>query len=141
MAKARVRHVADSRALHVLLTSPDGAVAKDLFRRGVKVQNKAKKNLQRDPRRVNTGNLRSRIHVQLITIGGVPVVRVGTNVFYAVFVHDGTGIYGPKGVPIRPRVAKVLSWKTRGGRRVFARQVKGMKPNPFLKNAVSAARD
>lgn len=138
---AHVRHVADPQALHALLTSPSGAVAKDLYRRGIKVQAKAKLNLQRSPRRIDTGTLRSSIQVQLLTIGGQPVVRVGTNLFYAIYVHDGTGIYGPKGVPIRPKTAKILAWRSRTGKKIFAHQVKGMKPNPFLRDAVSAAKD
>lgn len=124
-----------------MLSSPNGAVAKDLFRRGEKVKNKAKKNLEREPRRVDTGTLRSSISNQLLSIGGKPAVRVGTNVFYALFVHDGTGIYGPTGRYIYPVQAQYLSWKTKGGKRVFALRVAGMKPNPFLKDAVDAAKD
>lgn len=141
MGTARVRVVHHSIELQQLLTSSAGAIAKDLFRRGVKVQNQAKKNLERSPRRIDTGTLRSDIHVELLSMGGKPVVRVGFNVFYGIYVHDGTGIYGPKGVPIRPKTAKFLSWKSKKGNRVFARQVLGMRPNPFLKDAVSAAKD
>lgn len=138
---ATVRHIHNKQALTALLTSPNGAVAKDLFRRGKKVEAKAKLNLQRPPKRVNTGLLRSSISTQLLTLGGKPVVRVGTNVYYAIYVHDGTGIYGPKGRYIRPVNAKFLSWTTKGGKRVFALKVRGMRPNPFLKDAVMAAKD
>lgn len=124
-----------------LLSSTNGAVAKDLFRRGKKVEAKAKRNLERAPRRIDTGHLRSSIHTELLTLNGVPAVRVGTKVFYAVYVHEGTGIYGPRGTPIRPVTAKFLSWKKKGGQRIFARQVKGMKPNPFLRDALDAAKD
>lgn len=128
--------------LQAYLTSQHGPVAKDLFRRGKKVEAKAKRNLtNRAPQRVDTGLLRSSINTQLLTIGGKPAVRVGTNVFYAIYVHEGTGIYGPKGVPIRPQRAKMLSWKTKGGKRVYARQVKGMRPNRFLADAMDAAKD
>ena len=124
-----------------MLSSTTGAVAKDLFRRGKKVEAKAKKNLQRPPKRIDTGHLRSSINTQLLSSSGKPVVWVGTNVFYAIFVHDGTGVYGPRGTPIRPKRAKMLSWQQKSGKRIFARQVKGMQPNPFLKDAVSAAKD
>lgn len=124
-----------------MLTSPDGAIAKDLFRRGKKVEARAKLNLQRPPQRVDTGTLRSSISTQLLTIGGKPAVRVGTNVYYALYVHDGTGIYGPKGTYITPISAKYLSWKLKNGKRVFALRVRGMEPNPFLKDAVMAAKD
>lgn len=141
MATAGVKHVRDKQALHALLTSPTGAIAKDLFRRGKKVEAKAKLNLQRYPKRIDTGTLRSSITTQLFTLSGKPAVRVGTNVFYALYVHDGTGIYGPRGRYITPVSAKFLSWKLKGGKRVFALKVKGMPPNPFLKDAVMAARD
>lgn len=123
-----------------MLVSPTGGVAKDLFRRGKKVEARAKLNLQRHPKRVNTGLLRSSINTQLIALGGKPAVRVGTNVFYAVFVHDGTGIYGPKGTYIYPKTAKVLAWKGKGGKKMYAYRVKGMEPNHFLADAMSAAK-
>lgn len=138
---ARVTHHLDQRQLALMLTSPSGTVAKDLIRRGVKVVAKAKRNLTRNPHRVNTGTLRSSIKWELLSLGGKPVVRVGSNVFYATYVHDGTGIYGPRGTPITPRSKKVLTWKNKRGQRVFAVRVKGMRPNPFLKDAVDAARD
>lgn len=141
MSTVRIRHVRNSVALQALLSSPDGGVAKDLFRRGVKVQNQAKRNLERSPRRIDTGTLRSDIHVELITFAGKPAVRIGFNVFYGLYVHDGTGVYGPKGVPITPKSAKFLRWKSKKGKWMFARQVLGMRPNPFLKDAVDAAKD
>lgn len=141
MGTAHIRRVTNKRELQLLLTSPNGAVAKDLFRRGKKVEAKAKRNLQREPKRVDTGLLRSSIHTTLLTVGGLPAVRVGTNVFYAIYVHDGTGIYGPKGRYIYPVNAKFLSWKLKNGKRVFALRVAGMRPNPFLKDAVMAAKD
>ncbi len=141
MANANVKHKLNTQQLAAILSSPSGAVAKDLLRRGKKVETQAKKNLSRQPRRIDTGTLRSSINTQLLSLGGKPVVRVGTNLFYAVYVHDGTGIYGPKGAPITPKSAKFLSWKAKGGKRVFATVVKGMKPNPFLKDAVNAAKD
>jgi|SRR5262245_9600486 len=141
MATAHVRRIRNTRELQALLTSLNGAVAKDLFRRGKKVETRAKRNLQREPRRVDTGWLRSSIHTTLLTVGGFPAVRVGTNVYYAIYVHDGTGIYGPKGRYIYPVNAKYLSWKLKNGKRVFALRVKGMRPNPFLRDAVMAAKD
>ena len=141
MGTARVRLVRDRAALNALLTSPQGGVAKDLFRRATNVQNRAKRNLERQPRRVDTGNLRADIHVQVLTFAGKPAVRVGFNLFYGLYVHDGTGIYGPKGTPITPRSAKFLRWKSKSGKWMYARSVKGMRPNPFLADAVVAAKD
>lgn len=141
MARPRTSHKINQRELNAILSSPSGGVAKDLFRRGKKVEGAAKKNLQRPPRRVDTGLLRSSINTQLVNLGGKMAVRIGTNVFYAIYVHEGTGIYGPKGAYITPKTATYLSWKVKGGKRVFALKVKGMKPNPFLKDALKAAKD
>lgn len=138
---AKINHKVHQQTVKAILQSPSGGVAKDLFRRGKKVESAAKRNLQRPPRRINTGYLRSSIHTQLITGAGAPYVVVGTNVWYAVLVHDGTGIYGPKGTYIVPKVAKALSWRVKGGKRIFALKVKGMRPNPFLKDALPAAKD
>lgn len=138
---ARIRVVRHNRQLQAILSSPSGGVYKDIFRRAVKVQNQAKRNLERPPRRIDTGRLRSDIHVQMVIVGGLPVGRVGFNVFYGVYVHDGTGIYGPKGTPITPTRAKFLRWKKKGGKGyVYAKVVKGMRPNPFLKDALKVAK-
>jgi hypothetical protein len=80
--------------------------------------------------------------------------RVGTNVKYALYVHEGTGIYAGKG-PIRPKSARMLAWPVKnnsggGGVRrykagataqyAFAKQVKGVRGRPFLRNALEAAK-
>ena len=48
---------------------------------------------------------------------------------YAVFVHFGTGVFGPHKVPIVPTEKKALFWQ---GAKHPMRSVKGMRPNPFL---------
>jgi hypothetical protein len=131
-------------ALRALLASQRGPVVRDLLRRGLAVESQAKRNLSGEggaPKRVDTGRLRADIHVIVVYRNGEPVILVVTNVCYARWVHDGTGIYGPRHTPIRPRQAKFLRFRPRGASRyVYARQVKGMKPNPFLRNALAAAR-
>lgn len=148
---AGVRHKLDQAALHALLTSPQGGVARDMLRRGLRVETKAKQNLQSEPKRVDTGRLRASINTQAYTLDGKPVVGVGTNVKYAVYVHNGTGLYGPNAKLIVPVNRDALRWATRGrgqaakrksgkGGWTFAQSSSGMRPNPFLKNALSAAR-
>jgi hypothetical protein len=44
-------------------------------------------------------------------VGSKLVVNVGSNLYYAPWVEEGTGIYGPKGQPIVPTHAKVLAWR------------------------------
>ena len=136
----RVRLIRHPDQFHALLTSAQGGIFKDLHRRALKVQTQAKRNLEREPRRVDTGTLRSDIHIQMLTVGKVLAARIGFNVFYGVYVHDGTGIFGPKGQPITPKMSKFLRWKTKKGTVVYATSVKGMRPNPFLKDALKAAK-
>ena len=144
MAEVSYSHRVDLGAIRVLLTSPQGGVVKDLMRRGLLVETAAKRNLAGvgGPKRIHTGRLRASIGPpQLVYRNGRPAVIVGTNVNYALFVHEGTGIYGPKGRPIRPKRAKFLKFQIKGrGKFVYAKQVKGMPGNPYLVNALPAAR-
>lgn len=141
---SNITHKFDEAALKKLLTSSQGGVAKDLLRRGLKVESTAKRNLTRTPTRVNTGRLRSSIITVLYTTNGKLSVRVGTNVFYARWVHDGTGVHGPYSQYIYPRSKKVLRWRSKqyGDKNgyVWARRTVGMKPNHFLKDALPSAK-
>ena len=122
-------------ALARLLHSPDGGVARELLRRGTRVQTRAK---QLAP--VDTGRLRSSIVVILGNERGELVCRIGTNVKYAPFQHEGTGLYGPYQRPIRPKSGKVLVFTPKGSSKpIFRPRVSGVKPHPFLKNALKAA--
>lgn len=132
-----VRHRLNIPAVNAMLRSPSGGLARDMYRRGKKVEAQAKRLAPVG----KTGRLRSTITTEMVTDAGLPVARIGTNVDYAEAVHDGTGIYGPKGAPIRPKRKRVLRFTPSGASKpVFARQVKGAKPNPFLKDALPAAR-
>lgn len=51
---------------------------------------------------------------------------------YAGFVHQGTGLYGPRKTKIVPENKKALYWP---GAAHPVRSVKGMRPNPFLVRA------
>jgi hypothetical protein len=139
---AKVSHVLNPAQIAYILKSPAGPTARDLIKRGIRVQSRARRNLGGNtgsgPRRVNHGLLRASIDTQLrVDLDGL-VMRVGTGVYYSRWVHDGTGIYGPRATPIKPRRAKYMRWYNKQGKAVFARQTKGMKPNPFLKNALPA---
>lgn len=75
----------DQQALHTLLRSEQGDIAKDLARRAIQVDRAAK---QLCP--VDTGRLRSSITWELgQDIQGLLAV-IGTNVTYAPFVELGT---------------------------------------------------
>jgi HK97 gp10 family phage protein len=76
---------ANRQNLDQLINGPDGPVAKDLERRAIQVERRAKRMCP-----VDTGRLRASITHGLETSGGLSAV-VGTGVGYAVFVEFGTG--------------------------------------------------
>lgn len=67
------------------------------------------------------------------------VARYFPTAKYAIFVHEGTGIYGPLGVPIVPKKANMLYWEDSAGKH-FSKSVKGQRPNPFMPRIAAAAK-
>jgi bacteriophage HK97-gp10 putative tail-component len=127
-------------ALIALLNAPGGPVARDLYQRGLRVQNRA-----RTLAPVDTGRLRNSIIVEARTGADGPVVAIGSRLEYAIFVHEGTGLFG-SGRLIKPRNARVLRWPARSGTGarvrgafVFAKYSRGSPGRPFLTNALPAA--
>jgi hypothetical protein len=140
---ASFSHRLNSGAVQAMLKAPNGGVARELLRRGLLVETQAKRNLGGvgGPKRIDTGRLRSSIATQLVTRDGAPAVLIGTNVFYAKWIHDGTGVHGPRHTRIVPVRAKFLRFRPKGSRTfVYRRSVAGMVRNQFLKNALAAAR-
>jgi hypothetical protein len=144
-----VRHVFNDAQLRYIVSSPIGPAAKDLLKRGARVESRAKRNLAGGggrPKRIDTGHLRASIGTNLLVRPDGLAVRVGTGVHYALWVHDGTGLYGPKHTVIRPKHGKVLVYRSliygaKKGKyagKVVVTYVRGMKPNPFLKDALPA---
>lgn len=149
-----VNLILDSGEIALALRDP---VTRDLFRRATAVANRAKILCP-----VDRGQLRQSITVALGTagLGSDPVAVIGSRLEYAIYVHEGTGIYG-SGSMIRPKSGKFLVWEARGttSRRksrvpgrgftttraqvgsplIFARQVRGMPGRPFLRDALPAA--
>lgn len=140
--------VLDSSALKTLLSGPSGPVARDIMVRTNRVLNKARTLCP-----VDEGRLRSSLASEMRVEGDNVIGRVGTNVEYALWVHEGTGIYAGKGY-ITPKNARVLAWpvknNTGSGRRrykggataqyAFAKKVKGIPGRPFLRDALDAGR-
>lgn len=116
-----------------LLRSPAGPVAKNMLTRGRRVRDAARRNVNS-----RTGALASSIEVSIDTSGGVTGARIGTSLFYAKYVHDGTGIYGPSGQPIRPRSKKVLQFDGSRGE-TFTPYSRGQRGTKFLERALRAA--
>lgn len=52
----------------------------------------------------------------------------------ALWVQQGTGLFGPQHRPIVPRRSRVLRWpdRRRGSGFVYAKSVAGQEPNPFM---------
>jgi hypothetical protein len=99
----------DQAAINLLLKSPQGAVAQDLIKRGTRVQNRAKNNLRgagaAGLRAFDTGALTNSITKEVLTESSGPVVRVGTNVYYALWIHEGTR----RGLRPRPYLREALT--------------------------------
>lgn len=55
---------------------------------GLHLEGEAKDELENDPRRIDTGNLRNSISHAVDS--GEPAVYIGTNVEYGIYVHEGT---------------------------------------------------
>lgn len=73
------------------LFSRKSGVHRNSLRIGTKIANNAKVQLGRSPKRIDTGRLRASIKVSSFSgKSGFAGVRVGTNVEYAPYVHDGT---------------------------------------------------
>lgn len=94
---------------------------------GMFLQGEAGDELENSPRRVDTGRLKLSVNYRVVQDGEESVLYVGTNTRYAVYVHEGTGIYHPQG--------RQTPWIYRDERGAF-HQTRGMKPNRFLKNAI-----
>lgn len=126
-----VRIEINGSALNRLLRSPTGPVARDMLRRGQRVQTAAR-------RRINsrTGQLARSIEVSIVIADGAAGARIGTDLYYARFVHDGTGIYGPSRRPIKPTRRRALAF----GNGVVVASSSGQRGTHFLRNALRAAR-
>ncbi|QGJ95812.1 tail completion or Neck1 protein [Gordonia phage EMoore] len=125
-----------------------GNIARDKARIGERWGDRVGRRVQNAARRrapVDSGALRNSIEY-VVTVGPNRThVKIGSPLPYARYIHEGTGIYGPQGTPIVPTTRQVLKFQVKGssGRRrgrdapwVFAKSVKGVKPNPFLVDAL-----
>lgn len=110
---------------------------------GDKVRNVARRRVPSD-----TYRLARSLHVIVGSAPGFVWADIGTNVYYGLWRHEGTGIYG-RGTPIVPVRAKVLRF--RPGKRgasfrekarhhaspfVYRNSVRGTPGSPFLTSAL-----
>lgn len=87
-----------------------------------------------------TGALRASIRAEEPRLVGPDrmKIRIVATAKYAIYQHEGTGIYGPRGQRITPRTRRALKfvWRKQGGQTVYFRSVKGTKATKFLVRAV-----
>ena len=76
-----------------------------------------------------TGDLRASLTVQELD---ATTAAMGTNLEYAIFVHQGTGLWGPFKRRITPIRKGALYWP---GAAHPVQSVKGQPPQPFLETA------
>jgi hypothetical protein len=140
-----VRQELDLAAIHNQLHGEHGGVVRSLLQRGLRVQAAA---VRKAP--AHTGRLRGSIGLatrpRVVDGTNTFGVVVGTNLEYAKWIIQGTGIYGPLRTPITPKNGTFLVFQAtkldrrrrsdRSGRRVYARSVKGQRPNNFLRDAL-----
>lgn len=105
-----------------------------MLTRGNRVQRAARRNVHS-----RTGNLSRSITVEIVIENGGAGVRVGSNLYYARYVHDGTGVHGPSQRPIKPTSRKALAFAV-GGSNVVVASSEGQRGTKFLLRALTAAR-
>lgn len=124
----------DPGAVRQVIASPGGPVWEAVTRAAAATRERAKVDLIANGL-VDKGRLVQSIE-SIVELRGEEVTgRVGTDVGYARYVHDGTDS------PIVPRVKRALAFVPKGGARmVVVSQVRGTKEtgrfSPFLKNAL-----
>lgn len=129
-----VRIEVNNRFMARLLRGPASPVAKNMLLRGRRVRDAARRNVNS-----RTGTLARSIEVSIASRGDGNGAQVGTTLFYARYVHDGTGIYGPSGQIIKPRgTSKVLVFDGRRGE-TFTPYSRGQRGTQFLLRALHAA--
>lgn len=91
--------------------------------------------------RDRTGELKARVDFEVHTGGGSVWLEFYNDAgVYALYQHEGTGIYGPQGRPIRPVRAKLLTWiDPDTGQRIWAKEVRGTPAKKFLERAIEFA--
>ena len=126
----------DAKELQAAFDRAPGVVNKES-------NNWIKRSAARTERRVKTVDIpvdQGPLQSSVRTYFGNMTATVKPNKEYALAVHEGTGVYGPKKRPITPKTKPFLAWKTKGGTWAYAKSVKGIKPNPYMDKAYKAVK-
>lgn len=90
MARVNTSHSLNVGYARSTIARAGGPLVRNLELRGLAVQGASKQRLRQAPQRIDTGNLINSIQVRTYYQGGFPVVRIGTDVEYSIYVHEGT---------------------------------------------------
>lgn len=90
MASVRITRRLNVGYVRTHIAQPRGPLEDYLTVRALAVQAAAKVRIRESPQRIDTGNLINSIQVRVYHRNGVPVARIGTDVEYAIYVHEGT---------------------------------------------------
>ena len=90
MATVRTTQRLNVGYIQTRIGRPGGPIERDLELRALAVQAAAKQRLRQSPERIDTGNLINSIQIQIYQRNGMPVARIGTDVEYSIYVHEGT---------------------------------------------------
>lgn len=115
----------DSLNFKLSLLADPAMAEKFLKKAGAMVEKDAKRNCP-----VDTGNLRQSITYEVVG----DTCAVGTNVEYAPYVHQGTGIYATEGT------GRTTPWRYQDDDGNWHTTL-GQKPQPFLTSALDANRE
>jgi hypothetical protein len=83
-----------------------------------------------------TGRLANDITGRVVHRAGRPIGQIGSRLDYAGFVHNGTGIHGPRRQRIQAKPGRYFAFRGRDGRMVYVTSHQGQRPQPFLVAAV-----
>jgi hypothetical protein len=122
------------------LYSPAGPIVRGVKRWSNEVRGVAVGQAPKD-----TGRLASSSSVAMNTYPGFVVGEISFGARHALWVHEGTGIYGSRHRPIRARSGGKLKFPsgagyrafTKGRRFTYTRMVRGQPGNPFLVSALT----
>lgn len=90
MATVRVRQQLNVGYIRTRIAQPRGPLEDYLTVRAIAVQAAAKQRIRQSPERIDTGNLLNSIQIVIYYRNGVPIARIGTDVEYSIYVHEGT---------------------------------------------------
>lgn len=130
--------------IDITKASTDKAVAAIVGKTLLKIGTTAKARSQQiigEEIKDRSGKLKSRVSFELVRNGDHVELHLEDSAgTYALYQHEGTGIYGPKKRPIKPKHGKFLVWKDPDtGKLIFAKQVRGTPGKKFLSRAAKFA--